>query len=79
MACHETKYCPRCENPFECKVGSIVLCQCTTVTLTEAERGFMSSNFNDCLCAACMKEMKAEYHQKEFQDRLEHISPLFKK
>ncbi|HEX5553966.1 MAG TPA: cysteine-rich CWC family protein [Chitinophagaceae bacterium] len=58
---HEIKYCPRCGIPFECKVGSIGLCQCTAVTLTEDERDFIDGKFDDCLCANCMKELKAEY------------------
>jgi hypothetical protein len=63
MSEHEKKYCPRCSTPFECKVGSILLCQCTSVTLTETERNYLHENYEDCLCANCMKELKIEFHQ----------------
>jgi hypothetical protein len=63
MSEHEKKYCPRCSTPFECKVGSILLCQCTSVTLTETERNYLHENYEDCLCANCMKELKIECHQ----------------
>lgn len=79
MACHETKHCPRCETPFECKVGSIALCQCSTINLTDAERSFISRTFDDCLCANCMMALKAEFHNRQFQHRLQNISQLFKK
>lgn len=62
MEKHEKKYCPRCQTPFECKVGSILLCQCASVTLTEAERNYLQQTYSDCLCANCMKELKTEFH-----------------
>lgn len=76
MCEHEKKHCPRCNNSFECKVGSILICQCSAVTLTQAERDYISGNFTDCLCATCLKEMKAAYHHKRFRDKLYKISAL---
>lgn len=35
---NEEKYCPRCNALFECKVGSISLCQCTRVKVSKEER-----------------------------------------
>ncbi len=67
MSEHEKKYCPRCSTSFECKVGSILLCQCTSVTLTETERNYLHENYEDCLCANCMKELKIEFHQNLFK------------
>jgi hypothetical protein len=55
---HELKYCPRCHSGFECKAGSILLCQCNAVLLTEREKEYLSNNYNDCLCAACLIELK---------------------
>ncbi|PZF74644.1 cysteine-rich CWC family protein [Taibaiella soli] len=80
MTCkHEVKNCPRCNGPFECKVGDIAHCQCMTVTLTDEERTFLGERFDDCLCANCMRALKAEFHSKLFHDKLEHISALFTK
>ncbi|WP_018626818.1 cysteine-rich CWC family protein [Niabella aurantiaca] len=73
MCKHEDKYCPRCKQPFECKVGSILLCQCSTVILNDAERDFVSKQYEDCLCATCLKELKAQYHQQKFQGKLKGI------
>jgi Cysteine-rich CWC len=60
---HEEKVCPRCKAAFECKVNSIALCQCAVVELNEDERYYISRHFDDCLCAKCMEEMKAEYRE----------------
>lgn len=78
MCKHEMKNCPRCHLPFECKVGDIAHCQCTTITLTHEERIFLNEQFEDCLCANCMRELKAAFHSKLFHDKLEGISALFK-
>ncbi|MBO6571984.1 cysteine-rich CWC family protein [bacterium] len=50
--------CPRCKKGFECKANSISECQCSTVTLTEKDREFISGTFEDCLCVECLKEIK---------------------
>ncbi len=76
MCEHEQKHCPKCSSPFECKVGSILLCQCMTVPLTQEERDFIASKYADCLCAACLKDMKSAYHQQLQQDKLHNISTL---
>ncbi|WP_091102061.1 cysteine-rich CWC family protein [Paenimyroides marinum] len=77
MAQHEEKYCPRCKTVFECKVGSILLCQCSEVKLNSEERDFINEQFDDCLCANCMKELKAEYHNQKFQNKLKRILGIF--
>ncbi|MEM6262472.1 MAG: cysteine-rich CWC family protein [Bacteroidota bacterium] len=69
MPKHEEKHCPRCGTLFECKVGSILLCQCTTVTLNEAEREYLREKFDDCLCANCMRELKEEYQAQQLHAR----------
>jgi hypothetical protein len=77
MCRHEEKYCPRCQAVFECKVGSILLCQCTTVILNEEERAYIQEKFDDCLCAECMKAMKAAYHNELFRDKLKSVLRTF--
>ncbi len=59
MASHEIKYCPRCNSTFECKVGNISLCQCSKIVVDERVQSYLNKNYNDCLCAACMKEIKS--------------------
>lgn len=54
---HEQKYCPRCHSTFECKVGSILLCQCNKVELKDRVKNYLKKNYNDCLCASCMEEI----------------------
>ncbi|HVI45910.1 MAG TPA: cysteine-rich CWC family protein [Chitinophaga sp.] len=61
MASHETVSCPRCGRSFECRVGTILRCQCQEVTLTEEERIFIRQQYTGCLCADCLREMKAVY------------------
>lgn len=79
MIKHEIKYCPRCETAFECKVGSILLCQCTAVRLEDDERDYINSQYDECLCADCMKILKSEYHNQRFQDKLKSILGVFYK
>ncbi|MCF3110485.1 cysteine-rich CWC family protein [Niabella sp. CC-SYL272] len=79
MCQHEDKYCPRCKQPFECKVGSILLCQCSTVSLNNEERDFIFKQYEDCLCAECLKALKAQYHQQQFQHKLKGILGVFYK
>ena len=61
MPTHEIKSCPRCKQPFECKVGSISLCQCSSITLTVAEQAFIEDKYQDCLCGNCLKDIQNKY------------------
>ena len=70
MPNHENKNCLRCAIPFECKVGSIQLCQCYGITLTEEERYYMVENYEDCLCAKCMIEIRSEFHNKKLSGQI---------
>jgi len=74
---HEIQCCPRCKSSFECKVGSILLCQCTTVELNDEERDFIHRKYDECLCSACMKSLKSEYHNQLFQSKLKSILGVF--
>ncbi len=74
---HEEKYCQRCNAVFECKVGSILLCQCTTVTLNEEERNYMRERYTDCLCAKCMQAVKVDYQNNLLKDKIDKLSGKF--
>ncbi|MCK9402518.1 MAG: cysteine-rich CWC family protein [Chitinophagaceae bacterium] len=58
---HEQKSCSRCSNIFECKVGDIAHCQCTSVTLSLKETAFIEERYPDCLCAGCLKDLQNKY------------------
>lgn len=73
MAKHEEKYCPRCRARFECKVGSIMLCQCSTVQLTTAQREYINTHYTACLCASCMRELRTVHNVKQHNENLKQI------
>lgn len=52
------KYCPRCNNAFECNVLSIEQCQCTCIELSSEERVYIASHYSGCLCLNCLQELK---------------------
>ncbi len=56
-----------------------MLCQCSTIKLKPEELEFIQSKFEDCLCANCMKELKAEYQNQKLQDTMKRILGIFYK
>jgi hypothetical protein len=58
MCKHEEKKCPRCQQPFECRVGDISHCQCTGLSFTAEEKAFIEERYTDCLCRSCLIELK---------------------
>lgn len=79
MMKHEPKSCPRCNTRFECKVGSIMLCQCSAVPLNESEIAYMKEKYADCLCASCMKILKTEYQNQLYKQKLKAILGVYYK
>lgn len=73
MIKHESKACPRCGDEFECKTGSIALCQCQTVELDEAQSDYIAARYDDCLCAACLAALRSECNTAAFERRLSRI------
>lgn len=63
MPKHETISCPRCRSHFECKVGTVLQCQCAKIDLSEAERRFIQEQYQGCLCLACMQALQQSYHK----------------
>lgn len=61
MQKHEQKNCPRCNTLFECKVGDIAHCQCSSVALSLEETAFIEDRYSDCLCAGCLKDLQNKY------------------
>lgn len=62
MPQHERKHCPRCSAEFECKTGSILLCQCSKIEMSAEQLEYTSTNYDECLCLSCLKELRAEYN-----------------
>ncbi|MBS1617293.1 MAG: cysteine-rich CWC family protein [Bacteroidetes bacterium] len=58
--------CHRCHRSFTCRANDIANCECKTVTLTDAERRYIAKKYTDCLCATCLKEMKASLAGKTY-------------
>ncbi|MES0327923.1 MAG: cysteine-rich CWC family protein, partial [Gammaproteobacteria bacterium] len=57
----EPKTCPRCQNGFECKSNDIVNCQCVSVELQQHQRDNIFKQYDDCLCAVCLEQLRIEY------------------
>ncbi|MCW8855360.1 MAG: cysteine-rich CWC family protein [Gammaproteobacteria bacterium] len=58
MPQHEEKTCPRCKKSFECKCGSINLCQCSAISLSDHLSQQLKKDYPDCLCIQCLREIK---------------------
>jgi len=61
MPAHENKQCQRCNKNFECKSGSILLCQCQTVVISSEALNYIGERYQDCLCAKCLRELRDEF------------------
>ena len=73
MIKHEEKFCPRCKAKFECKVGSVGLCQCQKVSLNEAQHNYIKDIYADCLCADCLLALRKEYNVSRSLNRIKKI------
>jgi hypothetical protein len=76
MMKHEEKFCPRCKAAFECKVGSVALCQCQNIKLSETEHNYIRSIYTDCLCANCILEMRTEFNVNRSKSMIKKIFGL---
>ena len=62
MPKHEIKQCLRCQADFECKSGSINLCQCSKIELSAEQLEYLSLKYDGCLCLDCLKILKNEFN-----------------
>jgi len=60
MLSEHDKKCERCGTTFECRADAIELCHCSVVPLSAEELKALGERFGDCLCASCIREMKAK-------------------
>ena len=63
MTKHEIIACERCQSRIECKANSFTKCQCSEVQLTHDEIEHIAENYEGCLCAACLFELRQEYQK----------------
>ena len=71
---HETKHCQRCGKGFECKSGSILLCQCQTVVLSTEQLDYIAAQYDDCLCAKCLLLLRGEFNTLQHEERIRCLS-----
>ncbi|GAB4191737.1 MAG: hypothetical protein Tsb002_20770 [Wenzhouxiangellaceae bacterium] len=55
MPNHDHILCPRCNSEFECKMGTIQLCHCSRIELTDAQREWIARQWDTCLCHNCLQ------------------------
>ena len=73
MPKHEQKQCPRCHSGFECKTGTILLCQCSKISLTAEQLEYCNNQYDDCLCLGCLKELRSEYNHLAYRKNINSI------
>ena len=61
MPQHEKKQCPRCKGGFECKSGSILLCQCSKIDMSVEQIEYCNEQYDDCLCLSCLKDLCVDF------------------
>ena len=66
---HELKKCPRCGEEFDCKPGSIAICQCQAVELNRQQADDVAARYNDCLCSGCLTELHTECNESTGTER----------
>lgn len=55
------KTCPRCGEGFPCRPDDIARCGCAAVPLSADDRARIAAlGWADCLCPACLAELKAQ-------------------
>lgn len=75
MPLHEEKICPRCRQGFECKSGSILLCQCQRVALDETQLAWIAERYDDCLCHRCLRELRSLCNRWQHRERIRRLLP----
>lgn len=74
MLSSPTKKCPRCNSDFTCNPANIAACQCNGISFSEAEKAFITQQaFMDCLCIACLKDLKqlAQHHSDDYDSPIQ--------
>ncbi len=48
------KACPRCKKTFVCNADNISACSCSSISLSNDTKTFLSKTFYGCLCKDCL-------------------------
>ncbi len=59
------KTCAKCQNKFVCNATDIKNCHCSNVSLTPELIAKLQVNYQDCLCADCLKVLSANLEKKQ--------------
>jgi len=73
MTEHEIKQSSSYESEFECKTVSILLCQCSKIEMSAEQLEYTSTQYNDCLCLSCLKDLRAEYNALSHAQKIKNI------
>ena len=73
MPNHEKKQCPRCSAEFECKTGSILLCQCSKIEMTAEQLEYSNTQYDDCLCLSCLKDLRTEFNVLSHSKKIKNV------
>ena len=73
---HELKNCARCKTEFECKSGSVLLCQCQTIVLSAEQLDYINSLYTDCLCISCLQALRTEFNRQQHKNKIQKYSRL---
>jgi Cysteine-rich CWC/DinB superfamily len=84
MLLKQPNSCPRCHTLFVCGVSQIEICQCSTITLSEATKEYIAKHYTGCLCKKCLTNLNEIFvmkHQIEQASKnlltiIEKASPL---
>jgi hypothetical protein len=47
------------------------------VALNDSERDYILTQYDDCLCASCLMELKNEYKQKQLEEKINRAYVFF--
>ena len=65
MTKHELIECPACSQMFECKQGSITICQCSNIQLSREQLAYIAERWEGCLCLSCLEDIKQQWSNEE--------------
>jgi len=61
------KVCPRCNESFVCQNDQIGECWCLFEPINSVFRKFLADNFIGCLCPGCIKDLRGNFSNYEYQ------------
>jgi len=65
------KLCPHCQQIFQCNAADVSSCQCNGITLGDAAKGFIATNYSDCLCRNCLLAIKDDNNTMTLEQRIQ--------